>query len=158
MAAAQPIPAAVVLDTSVVVGWVFNETEKAPWAQRIMERVGTGELVAHVPELFWAEFQQVAGRKCQGDHPQTTRAQAEQAYQDVLALPLKEVAVLVDLREVAWRRRLDLHVGSYDAYFLALAQDLGIEYWTFDESFCQSVSADPSVRAIVKLVGVDVQP
>ncbi len=154
--AVASMPPALVLDTTAIAGWVFREPDKAPWAEHIIDVVTDGRVLAYVPELFWAEFQQVAGKKVQ--QGQLVRPQAEQAYLDVAALPLQEVSALVDFRDTAWDLRLGLLVGSYDAYFLALAQDLGIEYWTFDVVFCQLVSAEPNVRAMVKRIGVDVQP
>lgn len=157
MAVLSPLwPRALVLDTTVVAGWVFRESDKAPWAEHIEQWVAGEQVIAYVPELFWAEFQHVCGRKL---HEQNVdRPRVEQAYRDVEALPLEEVAVLVDLRDAAWQLRLDLGVGSYDAYFLALAQDQGIEYWTFDGAFCRLAGSDPSVRAMVKLIGVDALP
>jgi predicted nucleic acid-binding protein len=135
---------------------VFREPDKAPWAEQIGRLIGGGQIVAYVPELFWAEFQHVCGRKI--GEAGLSRLQVEQAYEDVVALPLREVAVLVDLRDAAWQLRLNLGVGSYDAYFLALAQDQGIEYWTFDQPLCRLVGADPAVRATVKLIGVEALP
>ena len=73
-------------------------------------------------------------------------------------LPLVEIAVLSEIRDAAWQLRKSLRVGSYDAYYLALAHALGTEVWTFDQAFRDRASSSPSVRGTVRLVGVDVLP
>ncbi|HJN17641.1 MAG TPA: hypothetical protein QGH10_19200 [Armatimonadota bacterium] len=72
------------------------------------------------------------------------------------ALPLDEVAVLDDLRQEAWDLRRALDVGSYDAYFVAMAEGYGMELWTFDHSLCLDLASDVRLRGRVKEVGVDV--
>lgn len=159
--AAPPLPDEVVLDTSVLVAWAFRETGRYPRAQDILSDVVSGDVQAYVPELFWAEFQQVAGHKRHRDrHARDGLGWAlgdvEAAYADVVALPLDEIAVLGDLRQEAWDLRRAREVGSYDAYFVAFAAHFGLELWTFDGRLCSDLAPDPALRSRVREVGVDV--
>ena len=157
------LPADFVLDTSIVVAWAFRERGRWGFARDILDAVFRGDVIAHVPELFWPEFQQTAGYKRHKNRQQRDGlglplAAVDVAYSSVVALPLDEIAVLadMDLRDDAWQLRRRLEVGSYDAHVLALARALDLELWTFDGSLCADVRPDPALRHRVRHVGVDI--
>jgi predicted nucleic acid-binding protein len=143
----------VVLDANVVGAWSFLEADTAK-ARQVLSLVVGGQVAASVPELFWAEFQQICGKKLHEEG--LPGSSVERAYRDAEALPLRVVPVLVSLREDAWRLRRRLAIGSYDAYYLALAVELDGELWTLDREFRDRASADASIAGRVKLIGADV--
>lgn len=142
-----------VLDTNVVAAWSYSEPNTV-LAKRVLASLVAGDLEAWVPELFWAEFQQVGMKKMSGG---VGRADVEAAYLGAEAIGLKEMPVLECLRADAWQLILDYSLGSYDAYFLALAMELGIDLWTFDNvSLCARLPV--ALRRHVVLLGADPFP
>jgi predicted nucleic acid-binding protein len=158
MATPSPVgPTAAVIDTNVAAAWSFPEAGTA-LADRVRAEIRSGRVEGVVPSLFWAEFQHVCKLKL---HPPQGEAllltDVEAAYESTLALGLTEVPdVLRTSRDEAWELIKRLALGSYDAYFLALACDLGLDVWTLDASFCDKVTQDPTLTGKVKLVGTDV--
>jgi predicted nucleic acid-binding protein len=147
----------VVLDTNVVGAWSFAEADTR-LAQQVKVEILAGRVKAIVPSLFWAEFQQV----CKGKLYPTAGTpvplrDVEAAYDDALAFGLVEVpGELEKHRDRAWADIRRLGLGSYDAYFLALACDLGLDVWTLDRNFRGKVSRDPALADRVKLIGEDI--
>jgi len=162
----HPIPAELVLDTSVVVAWAFKEHGRVASAESIISQVQAGSGRAYVPELLWAEFQQAAERKLHAswaarDRLGLSQPHVESAYQSMLQLSAAWLTMLPTLvepatRDEAWRLRLALGIASYDAHFVALALLYGVELWTFDQRLCSLASADARVRQSLRLIGVDV--
>jgi predicted nucleic acid-binding protein len=135
------LPDSIIVDTSLVAKWYFNEDD-SDLATRIYDLALTGVVTAYVPDLFWAEFQETCRWKHLGKktgrsrHPlplDYVRAQYERALE---AAPIRELGgVLQDYRKAAWGlvTEFGCRLGSYDAYYLALSEALGFEVWTFDK-------------------------
>jgi predicted nucleic acid-binding protein len=150
---AAGVGAEVVLDANVVGALGFIEPGHGE-ALAVFSLVATHSLIPVVPDLFWAEFQQICGKKLHV--PGLSLSYVDKVYEDALELPLVEIAVLAELRQEAWRLRRSLGVGSYDSYYLALALQLGTDVWTLDREFRDRASADASIAGRVKLIGADV--
>lgn len=148
------VPSGAIIDACVVGAWSFSEKDTSA-AQKVMRLVYGGRVTGYVPELFWAEFQQVC-RKKWNEAPPVPRPSAEASYTLARNSPLVEIpGVLEELRDQAWDWMKRTNVASYDAYYLALGAFLGLEVWTIDERFWQVVQADADAQRIVKLVQRD---
>jgi predicted nucleic acid-binding protein len=153
-APAPPLPASLVLDTSVVVASAFREIGRYRLADDIIARVRAGDVAAYVTQLFWAEFQHACAKKLRAHA--FPLSEVEAAYEAVQRLGLEEVSVLAEYRQDAWDLVRRFAIDSYDAYGIALALAMGREFWCFDQPLCDRLTADPALRRLVRLVGVDV--
>jgi predicted nucleic acid-binding protein len=147
----------VILDANVMGAYLFPEGNTAD-AVRVMDSILSGAVNAFVPSLFWAEVQQICYQKTQprGNRIPVALAVADAAYARAGAFALHEFTeALVDYRMTAWDLMRALGLGSYDAYYLALALDVGIPVWTFDQKFRDPVDAGPYQGAVL-LIGQDV--
>jgi predicted nucleic acid-binding protein len=147
---------AIVLDASVAGAFIFKEPDR-PGAKPVCDSIARGDLAAFVPELFWAELQNICLRK--RDEKGLSQAAIEAAYTDAQRLPVvSQTLALTRYRADAWDLMRQVSgVGSYDFYYLALAIDLGIEVWTFDRRLRDAWSGSGSTMAgRVKVVGDDV--
>ncbi len=125
----------VVVDASLAVGWVVTEEHSnaarlllQDWQARTMRRV--------VPGWFAAEVANVLYRRIRRQELTLQRAQAG------LDAILDEV-VAVDVGPAHAKRAMELALAcglpaSYDALYLALAEERGCEVWTADERFWNS--------------------
>ncbi|MBI2300440.1 MAG: type II toxin-antitoxin system VapC family toxin [Armatimonadetes bacterium] len=155
-ASALPPGGSIVLDVSVVGAYLFNEPNTT-LARPVCQKIVRGELAAFVPDLYWAELQNICRRK--RDQNGLSLADIEQAYQDAQGLPVaEEASALARYRSRAWDLVRQLAgVGSYDCYYLALALDLGIPLWTFDRRFRDAVRpVGGQLAGVVLVVGEDV--
>lgn len=147
----------IVLDTNVMGAHLFSEAN-SPNAHKVMAKVQGGDVVAFVPSLFWAELQQVCYQKTlpRGRRAVVSLADAEKQYQLAGTFGLAEFeGELTVYRLRAWDLVRLLGIGSYDAYFLALALDLGLPVWTFDRKFRDPVDQS-ALQGQVLLIGTDV--
>jgi len=150
------LPRRVVLDASVVAAWSFHEddTEEARKVQAALE---SGQLTGLAPSLMWAELQQICRRKW--NVFRVAREAVEASYEASLLAGLTEVSGgLTRFRAEAWKWVKALNVGSYDAYYLALALSLELDVWTFDRSFRDAALKDPRTAGRVSVPGEDVFP
>ena len=150
----------VVIDSNVVGAWTFDEDD-TPKARRAEAEVTSGRVIGVIPALFWAEFQHICGKKryATGSAPALSLSDIQSAYEEAENLPLVEIpGELEQLRSEAWELRKRLGVGSFDAYYLALACELGVDVWTLDQDFRDLVNTNSQLEGRVKLVGVDVLP
>lgn len=155
MAVTRSGPQQVVLDSNVAGAFLFKE-QNTTEAEKVLQWLEDGALIAFVPSLFWAELQQICFKKtlttssAKGLSP----AQAETQYRKAQTLPLNESrTALADYREQAWKLIKELGVGSYDAYYLALGLDIGAAVWTFDAKFRNRVTGPRDGQVL--LLGTD---
>ncbi len=119
----------VVVNASVSVKWVNPSESLAAEARQLLADFQAGKLRVIVP-VFWCYEIANALRKAVARNA-LPLAQAEQALSALLGLPV-EVHPLPDPLTafyVAWR----LGCSLYDAFYLALAERLGCEFWTADQ-------------------------
>lgn len=119
----------VVIDTSVTVGWIYDD-ERTAATGRVLERV-TRES-AWVPVIWRLE---VANALQQG----IRRHRIDRNFRDAALADLEALGIAVDndTNTFAWNASLDLadefRLTVYDACYLELAQRLGLPLATLDK-------------------------
>lgn len=121
----------VVIDANIGVFFAWP-TDFSDITHRLIQTfLDTGRYIV-VPELWNAEV--VSALRKWGLHVQASTSEVRQAVKLALSLPA-EVAPLglsLCLDALTWAERLGERV-VYDAFYLALAERLGAEFWTADE-------------------------
>jgi predicted nucleic acid-binding protein len=128
-----------VLDASVVLKWFHSEGEEnVEAARRLREHFEAGELRALAPPLLWLEVLNVAARRWRW-----TQGQLEQ-----LATSLPELGFEVlepELPDVA--RWTACGLTAYDAAYVALAEQTGVELITDDAEIVRLASEQATALA-----------
>lgn len=124
MAAAERV---IVLDTSIVVGWFFEDEPLRELCLRVRDRLRHDPSLFIVPHLFHSEFAHVLARRSGRDAGFVTAAVQLLLRLGVRTLALPETALL---RVAHWACQ---GLSGYDATFLALAEDVGGTWLTADE-------------------------
>ena len=150
------VPKTVLLDTNVAAAWCFSEPG-TPLAAAVEKRAREGTIILAVPSLFWAEFQHVCkGKLAPARGPALARDVVEMAYAELRAFGLIEIeGELVRCRDAAWQYVLSLNLGSYDAYFCAVAVERDLELWTLDEPLWKRTRSHAGLCGLVRLLGHD---
>jgi len=114
----------VVLDASVVLKWFHSEGEKnVEAARRLRKRFEAGELRVLAPPLLWLEVLNVAARRWRW-----TEDRLEQ-----LATSLPELGFELCETELSGVARWAAQgLTAYDAAYVAVAEDAGVELITDD--------------------------
>lgn len=89
----------------------------------------------HVYEVDSALRQAVQNRVLTGDQAETARRQF-----DSLGIEFLPPNTELSLSAIAWAARLP-QSKAYDAHYLALAEHLGAEFWTFDKRLAAAARA-----------------
>jgi predicted nucleic acid-binding protein len=128
-----------VLDASVVLKWFHSEGEEnVEAARRLREHFEAGELRALAPPLLWLEVLNIAARRWRW-----TEKQLEQ-----LAASLPELGFELlepELPDIArWTAR---GLTAYDAAYVALAEQTGVELITDDAEIVRLASEQATALA-----------
>jgi predicted nucleic acid-binding protein len=123
-----------VADSSVIVAALIGTTGAGAWAEQILE---TGSIFA--PELICAEVTNILRRLERAK--EITEQEASVAYEDFMDLDLY-LHSFEPFAERIWELRHN--VTSYDAWYVALAEALGIPLATLDNRL--AVAAGPRCR------------
>lgn len=126
----------VVADASIATKWLFAETDSPAAIFLRLQRVRRG-LQPIVPSWFFCEIANVTMRRVRANVVSLVDAQQD----------LREIVRFVAVRHVdpalsARAIELAIHFGQgavYGAHYLALAEQLGCEFWTADERLWQAV-------------------
>ena len=127
----------VVVDTSIAVKWVVEESDSRE-ANALRESWRGQRLQASAPDLIIREFNSALFGK--------VRARGMTLNEAVDALARWEsLDVVIYSSDPFHRRALELavfvnHDEVYDLYFLALAENLNCEFWTADQRLHQRVN------------------
>lgn len=113
----------VVIDAAVVVAALIDTGAEGAWAERIVE-----EHALYAPELVRVEATNVLRRLERAK--QITEPEANAAQQDLMELDV-ELFPFEPFNERIWELRHT--VTSYDAWYVALAEELRIPLATLDE-------------------------
>jgi predicted nucleic acid-binding protein len=132
-----------VLDASAVAELLLGRAAATSVAHQLTEH----EFDLHAPHLLDVEILSVLRRVVAAGH--ATSERAEQAVDDLLALPLERYPHDVLARRV-WQRRENF--SAYDATYLALAEALTtdpVPVLTADERFARAAGAHTDVPVIL---------
>ena len=135
----------VVVDTSIAVKWVAEESDSQQ-ANALRESWREQGLQASAPDLITREFNSALFGK--------VRARGMTLNEAVDALARWEGLDVVIYDSAPFHRRaLELavfvnHDEVYDLYFLALAENLNCELWTADQRFHRRVNNSPLTSRI----------
>ena len=127
----------VVVDTSIAVKWVVEESDSQK-ANALRESWRGRGLQASAPDLLTREFNSALFGKVRAGGMGLNQAI------DTLAL-WESLDIVIYDSDPFHRRALELavfvnHDEVYDLYFLALAENLNCELWTADQRFHRRVS------------------
>jgi predicted nucleic acid-binding protein len=126
-----------VVDASVVVKWYIDGEPDTESARRLLLGVPTFA----VPDLLFAEIANVLWKKVRkGD---ITESRAITITELVIDGPF-EIYRNQDLMPEALRIALSYSITSYDAFYLALAIELGAEFATTDRKLAQKLHSTPA--------------
>jgi predicted nucleic acid-binding protein len=112
-----------VVDSSTIVAALVDTGPNGAWAEQVIE---SGTL--HAPELLRVEVTNVLRRLERAQEITTPEANA--AYEDFMQLDV-ELFSFEDFSDRVWELRHN--VTSYDAWYVALAEALGLPLATLDE-------------------------
>lgn len=130
------MPSPVCVDASLTVKLVLAEPYSAA-ARTLWERWERQGVERVVPALWGYEVASVVRKY--GQRKMLTPDEEEEALRLLLNLPLQVVDMWGRHLE-AWRLARDLSMTvAYDAHYLLLAQDLGVEFWTGDKRLWRTV-------------------
>ncbi len=113
----------VVVDSSVLVAALIDYGEDGPWAERIIERSAL-----YAPELVHVEVTNILRRLERAKQIMTAEANA--AQDDLMQLEI-ELFPFEPFADRVWALRHT--VTSYDAWYVAVAEQLGFPLATLDK-------------------------
>ncbi len=136
----------VVVDASVAIKWVLEEEGSAD-ALALLEAWLVADITPVAPSWLACEIATILHRRAADG--KISHAGALDAYDDALLFVTTLPEQIADGRralEIAHQTR---QKQSYDAHYLALAERLGLEYWTDDGRFVAAVAGTfPQVKRL----------
>ena len=143
-------PSPIVVDANVAVKWVIDE-DFTNEARALLQDSRTQQRPLVGPPLLTTEVVSIIYQRLRSRDPERhlTDEEAQRALQEFLAIPIQLLAP-----EDLYRRGFDLArdhglTNTYDSLYVALAQMLGVEMWTDDQSLLRALgSSAPWVRSI----------
>jgi len=133
------LEAAVVLDTNVVVKMFFQEDD-SDRADFLLSRFERGALKIFVPSFLPIEFVNVLWLRVR--EKLSTRSECEAVLEDFLAILKNMDAVApTPLLDAVLAMSIELDHAAYDAAFMALANDIGVQFVTADAKLYRKLSS-----------------
>ncbi len=134
------------LDTSVIYKW-FVEEENTQKALTIKEAHKNAEITISFPDLLIYELANALRYK-----NEFSPAEIRRCCQDLFDLNLDIIAPLPDTIEAATRIAHKNDITIYDAFYIALAQELEFQFITADEKLYNKVKDIQLVNLLSKFV------
>lgn len=120
----------IVLDASVAVEWFLPaESAGRKYAESVLERIGSGELLPLVPDLWNYEVGSVLVAAKRDKRISATKLGASKAT--LRALAFETLAIELDATEII-ELALRYHLQGYDVVYFELARRLGVPIATLD--------------------------
>lgn len=142
--AVADLPPTLVVDASIGVKWVVDESDSDDAVALIAGR----RLI--VPGLFWVETANVLAMKAK--RREMTRAAVADAWRDLANAPLELVNMTPDTVLPALTLAQDLQHTVYDCAYLAVALAVGCPVVTADQRFATIAAAHPTLAGRVLLL------
>jgi len=144
MPALADLPPMLVVDASVGIKWIVEETNSD---QAIALIAGRRLLV---PDLFWVETANALAAKVR--RLELTRGQARDAWHDLTRAPLLSRKTTAESVSSAFGLAQDLAHPVYDCLYLALALHEDCRMVTADHRFAQVVSGHASLAGALVIL------
>ncbi len=127
----------VVVDTSIALKWSLTEPDSSK-ALALLDEWRKGKVVVIAPTLLIYETNNVLFRDVRKG--KVTLEGAQDTIDLILRITRFDFSrdLALNLRAMEWAKRFDLP-ASYDAHYLALAEEQGCELWTADTRLWRSV-------------------
>ena len=119
----------IVVDSSVIVAALIDSGPDGVWAERVID-----DQVLYAPELVRVEATNVLRRLERAE--QLTTAEANGAYEDLTQLEIEQFPFEPFSGRI-WELRHT--VTSYDAWYVAVAEELGYPLTTLDRRLAKTV-------------------
>lgn len=133
-----------VVDTSVVIKWYIEGEPDSDSARRLL--IGVPHFA--VPDLMFAEVANVLWKKVR--HGEITEKRA-MAITELLQDGPFEIYSDYELMPEALRIAVKYSITSYDASYVALAIELGVEFATTDRKLSQKLHNTPAAAYVTLL-------
>ncbi len=132
-------PSHIILDSSVAAKWFFPSEEDSDAALRIKDLFLSKELTISAPVLIYYEINNLIRTAIKS--LRISEELAKEAYQGFLELDLI-IYSSQELMKTALEKAILLDISSYDASYLALAENLEIPLLTADQKLIDKVKSD----------------
>lgn len=135
---------ALVVDASVAAKWHLPDEEYSELASILLTRFAEGRTNLIAPSYIRFEVPNAITVATQGRNPRITQEQGRDAIEEFLAIPLTTLDSN-DIILVAYSLVNIYGCALYDAFYLAVSQQLGIPFITADGRLFRRISHLPSV-------------
>ena len=135
---------AFVVDASVAAKWHLPDEDYSELASILLTRFAQGKTNLVAPNYIRYEVPNAITVATQGRNPRITQEQGRDAIAEFLAIPLTTFDSN-DIILVAYSLVNTYGCALYDAFYLAVSEQLGIPFITADRRLFERVSCLPSV-------------
>jgi len=126
----------VVIDSSVALKWKLRDEETLPQADALLEDVLAGRLSLVVPTLF--DYEIANALKTAVAKGRITSPEAQEALDDFRQYLIERIE-FPPLQDAAFQLALKHQRSVYDSAYIALAQSLGLWFFTGDKRLFNAV-------------------
>jgi predicted nucleic acid-binding protein len=140
------LPKSVLLDSSVVLKWFRKNEAWRDVALQIRKAYLDGHLVIYVPDLLIYEIANVLRYK-----PDLIPAQIRELVASLFGMQIKIVEISLEVIGRAVDLAYAYEITVYDAAFVAMAEQLRIDFISSDEKLIQKLGSLPYVHNLGNL-------
>jgi len=135
-----------VLDASVVLKWFVNEADSGQ-ALKLREEFYSGEREIVVPDLLLFEIANALRY-----NPTFSTKEIQEALDTLFGIGIGIITPTFSLLSKAVELAGEFDLTCYDATYLALAEDLGLEFITADERFYRKIEKTTKLKISLRLL------